>query len=86
MHIFDLINIRLYLISLYTTFPYSLKNPLRIVILRLYPFENLTEIIDHLPEKKSPHIQGHPKFLRILRSLRPQGFSIRISALGVNNK
>lgn len=52
MHIFDLINIRLYLISLYPTFPYSLKNPLRIVILKLYPFENLMETIDHLPEKK----------------------------------
>lgn len=73
MHIFDLINIRLYLISLYPTFPYSLKNPLRIVILKLYPFENLMETIDHLPEKKkkSTHIQisensqipeAHPMF------------------------
>ena len=75
MHVFDLMNSGLELISLHSTFPSVLKNVLRTVILRLDSFENWPVTTDHLPEKKKKRKACiHKKssnFLRIHKSLKP---------------
>ena len=62
MHVFDLMNSGLELISLHSTFPSVLKNVLRTVILRLDSFENWPVTTDHLPEKKKK--KGKPVYTR----------------------